>query len=299
MDSKQACDKNAPGISIEETGTKVLTRDGVSLFVHAWIPNNPQRVLMCVQGLGGHGGYYSELARRIATGGTIVGAPDLRGHGLSEGMRGDIDRFDRYVMDVGAVCNWIRVKWPYMPIVLLGESMGASIAVQYIASELCLSHRKSLIGLVLVSPVFSTALRPTLTEAVHFVYSLLSMPTYPTIAVTGREEMGCRDPNFNALLRTDPLFVRKVSARFLFKLALWLRKSRHNAIQVNLPIFVLLGGRDKIAGRRGTSTLLRNVPAREQRIVTFPEAFHCLLRDPDTPRVVRILNEWLINHNGE
>ena len=299
INSKQTYDKRVPSTLIEETGTKVLTRDGVSLFVHAWIPNNPQRVLMCVQGLGGHGGYYCELARQIATGGTIVVAPDLRGHGLSEGMRGDIDRFDRYGMDVGAVCNWIGVKWPYMPIVLLGESMGASIAVQYIASELYCSHRKSLIGLVLVSPVFSTALRPTLIEAVHFVHSLLFMPTYPTMAVTGREELGCRDADFNARLRADPLFVRLVSARFLVKLILWLRQSRRKAVQINLPILVLLGGTDKIASRKGTSTFLRNVPAREQRIVTFPEAFHCLLRDPDTPRVVRILNEWLINHNGE
>jgi acylglycerol lipase len=284
---------------IEEKGTTVLTPDGVSIFVHAWVPDSPQRVLVCVQGLGGHGGYYSELASSVAVNGTIVVAPDLRGHGLSEGARGDIGRFDLYVMDVDAVCNWVRTVWPDKPIFMLGESMGASIEVQYIASGLCQTLQESLAGLVLVSPVFSSALRPRFGEVVHFVLLLLSAPTYPSIAVTGREELGCRDPDFNALLRADPLFVRVVSVRFLIRLTMWLRLSKRKASQINLPLLVLLAGKDKVAERNGTSAFLRKVPTRERRIVTFPQTFHCLLRDPDTPNVLRVLNAWLISHNRE
>lgn len=298
MDSKQTYDESGSDILIRETEAKFLTRDGVGLFVHTWKPNNPQRVLMCVQGLGGHGEYYSELAKDLAASGTIVVAPDLRGHGRSEGVRGDIDRFDRYIMDIDTVYDWIRTKWPDKALFMLGESMGASIAVQYIVSELYRSHQKSLTGFVLISPVFSSAIRPSFVEIIRFVHSLLFMPTYPTIAVTGREELGCRDLDFNARLRADPLFVRLVSARFLVKLILWLRQSRRKAVQFHLPILVLLGGTDKIADRKDTSTFLRKVPVREQRIVTFPRAYHCLLRDPDTPNVVRVLNEWLISHKG-
>jgi alpha-beta hydrolase superfamily lysophospholipase len=72
MDSKLACDRNAPGMLIEETGTEISTSDEVGIFVRAWIPDNPQRVVICAQGLGGHGGYYSELAKGVAVSGTIV-----------------------------------------------------------------------------------------------------------------------------------------------------------------------------------------------------------------------------------
>jgi alpha-beta hydrolase superfamily lysophospholipase len=90
-----------------------------------------------------------------------------------------------------------------------------------------------------------------------------------------------------------------VSARFLTILTIWLWQSKRKARQINLPLLVLLGGRDKIARRSGTSAFLRSVPAREQHIVTFQQAFHCLLRDPETPDVVEVLNVWLAADHGK
>jgi acylglycerol lipase len=278
---------------IEEIETRLSSKDGISIFVRAWIPDNPQRSLVCVQGLGGHGGYYKELACQEALKDTIVVAPDLRGHGRSEGVRGDIDRFDRYVMDVDVAITWASTMWPDTPIFVLGESMGASIAIQYVASGLYRTHQIPLAGLVFISPVFSAVIHPTFGEVVHFIRSLLIAPKHPSIAITGREELGCRDPAFNTLLRADPLFVRLVSARFLTMLTIWIWQSKRKARQINLPLLALIGGRDYIARRSGTAAFLRNVPAREQRIVTFPQAYHCLLCDPDTPDVVGVLNVWL------
>jgi len=295
----QNSDSNAQRTFSEEIETLLSSKDGISIFVHAWVPVIPERVLVCVQGLGGHGGYYRELACQLALKGTVVVAPDLRGHGHSEGVRGDIDRFDRYLMDVDVAVTWASTLWPDTAIFVLGESMGASIAIQYAARGLNQTNTLPLAGLVFVSPVFSSAIRPSFGEVVHFMRSLLIAPTQPTIAVTGREELGCRDPAFNTFLRADPLFVRHVSARFLTMLTIWLWQSKRKAREINLPLLVLLGGRDKIARRSGTSAFLRNVHAREQHIVTFPQAFHCLLRDPDTPDVVEILNVWLAADHGE
>jgi len=295
----QASSGNGQCEFIEEIETTLTSNDGISIFVRAWIPSNPQRVLVCVQGLGGHGGYYRELACQVALKGTIVVAPDLRGHGRSEGVRGDIARFDRYLMDVDVAVTWASAMWPGMPIFVLGESMGVSIAIQYVASGQYRINQISLAGLVFVSPVLRSAIRPTFGEVIHFIRSLLIAPKHPSIVVTGREVLGCRDPAFNALLRADPLFVRLVSARFLTRLTVWLWQSNRKARQINLPLLVLLGGRDYVARRSGTSAFLRRVTAKEQRIVTFPQAYHCLLRDPDTLAVVRVLNVWLAAHQGK
>ncbi|HEY6285515.1 MAG TPA: alpha/beta fold hydrolase, partial [Ktedonobacteraceae bacterium] len=295
----QSSDSNAQHEFIEEIETMLSSKDGISIFVRAWVPDNPQRVLVCVQGLGGHGGYYRELAFQVALNSTIVVALDLRGHGHSGGLRGDIDRFDCYIMDVDVAVTWTSTMWPDTPIFVLGESMGASIAIQYVASGQYRTHQIPLAGLVFVSPVLSSAIRPTFGEVVHFIRSLLIAPKHPSIALTGREELGCRDSAFNTLLRADPLFVRRVSARFLTMLTIWLWQSKRKAGQINLPLLMLLGGRDYIARRSGTSAFLRNVPAREQRIITFPQAYHCLLRDPDTPDVVGVLNVWLTTYHGK
>ena len=294
----QPNDSNAQHVFSEEIETLLSTKDGISIFVHAWVPKNPRRVLVCIQGLGGHGGYYRKLAWQVALKGTIVVAPDLRGHGRSDGVRGDIVSFNRYVMDVEVAVTWASATWPDSPIFVLGESMGASIAIQFDARGLYRNRTLPIVGLVLVSPVFSSAIHPTIGEVIHFMRSMLIAPTQPTIAVTGREELGCRDPAFNALLRADPLFVRLVSVRFLIRLTIWLWQSKRKARQIDLPLLVLLGGRDYVARRRGTSAFLRNVPAREQRIVTFRQAYHCLLSDPDTPDVVGLLNAWLTENHG-
>ena len=216
----QINDGNDQRVYIEEIETWLSFKDGISIFVHARIPDNPQRVLVCVQGLGGHGGYYRELACQVALNGTIVVAPDQRGHGRSEGVRGDSDQSDRYVKDVDVAVTWAGTMWPDTPIFVLGESMGASIAIQYVASRQYGTYQIPLAGLVFVSPVLSSAIHPTFGEVVHFIRSLLIAPKRPSIAVIGCEELGCRDPAFNALLLADPLFVRLVSARFLSMLTI-------------------------------------------------------------------------------
>jgi alpha-beta hydrolase superfamily lysophospholipase len=299
LHDNEASNGNAKRKFIEEIETTITTNDKVNIFIHAWVPGNAERILLCVQGLGGHGGYYEELAYQLALEGTIVVAPDLRGHGHSDGVRGDIDGFDRYLADIDTAVLWVSTTWPDTSIFVLGESMGVSIAIQYVTSGRYRSHKIPLVGIVLVSPVLSSAILPTFGEVIHFIRSLLVEPKHPSIAVTGREELGCRDPAFNALLRVDPLFVRLVSARFLIRLTLWLWQSKQKARQIKLPLLVLLGGRDYVARLSGTSAFLRRMPAREQRIVTFPQAYHCLLRDPDTPALVRVMTAWLAAHHGK
>ncbi len=278
---------------LEEIETTLCLRDGITIFARAWSPPSPQRVVVCVQGLGGHGDYYRELARELAQDGIAVAAPDLRGHGRSAGVRGTIDRFARYLEDVDATLRWVQTCWPGKPIFLLGESMGASIAIQYIASQQRSADIVALAGLVLISPVLRPAIQPTMSEALRFLHLLLTAPSRPAMPVTGREELGCRDHDFNARLRADPLFVRQVSVRFLNHLTFWLWQARRKAAQVRLPLLVLQGECDYVAKPAGTAAFVRRVAATDKRVITFPKAYHCLLYDPATPLVVQALSSWL------
>lgn len=278
---------------LTQTETTLPLDDGITLFARAWSPPSPQRVVVCVQGLGGHGGYYQALAHALAADGTALAAPDLRGHGRSTGARGHIDRFGRYLEDVHATVRWVQATWPGKPTILLGESMGASIAIQYIASNQRRVDAVPLTGLALVSPVLRPAIQPSVGEAARYLRFLLTAPSHPAMPTTGREELGCRDNEFNDRLRADPLFVRHVSVRFLNNLTFWLWQTQRKAAQVNLPLLVLQGERDYVAHPAGTAAFVRRVGTASQRVVTFPEAYHCLLYDPATPLVVKTLTEWL------
>jgi len=286
-------DKEMNEMQIEIREATLRSRDGTSIHARAWMRGEPERVLVCVQGLGGHGGYYEALAHSLAPEGTVVLALDLRGHGRSEGRRGDIDRFDRYLEDVDSAISWGQSCWPEKPLILLGESMGASIAIQYISRRRGVQSA-SIAGLVLVSPVLRPAIQPTMREVGRYIRSLVVAPSRPSIPVTGREELGCRDSDFNDRLRADPLFVRLVSVRYLNNLTRWLWQTRRKAGLVQIPLLVLQGKQDYVAHPAGTAAFLRQVPVKNSRLVTFPEAYHCLLYDPDTPSVVKTLTSWLV-----
>lgn len=293
IEESQGTGKSTETALLAEEETSLRLADGLTIFARAWVPPAPQRVVVCIQGLGGHGAYYRPLALALAQEGTALAAPDLRGHGRSEGVRGNIDSFERYLEDVGATLQWVQASWPGKPIILLGESMGASIAIQYIASKQHQSGNVPLAGLALISPVLRPAIQPTVGEAVRYLRFLLTAPSRPAMPVTGREELGCRDNDFNDQLRADPLFVRHVSVRFLNTLSIWLWQARRKAAEVKLPLLVLQGERDYVAHPAGTAAFLRRVGTTEQRVVTFPEAYHCLLYDPATPLVVQELTSWL------
>ncbi len=277
---------------METVEVKVSTRDGLSIFVRAWAAPEPERIVVCVQGLGGHGGYYAELAAQLGKAGTALVAPDLRGHGRSDGKRGDIDRFARYLEDIEAAVLWARERWPGKPVILLGESMGASIAIQYVIRATQRPERAPA-GLILLAPVLRPAIQPTLSEAARFLRSLFLSPTRPTMPTSGREELGCRDAAFNARLRADPLFVRHVSVRFLNSLTFWLWRTRRKASQVALPLLVIRGEQDRVAHPAGTTAFYHRVSATQRSFVLIPDAYHCLLYDPMTPAVVEALTTWL------
>lgn len=297
LENSQSSRGNTAGEAmLTETETTLRLRDGINIFTHAWAPTRLERVVVCIQGLGGHGGYYRDLAGYLAPGGAAVVAPDLRGHGRSEGVRGTIDRFDRYLEDIAATLDWVRSCWPERPIVLMGESMGASIALQYAARAQQQATAAAVAGLALVSPVLSAVVHPSPREILRYLRLLVTAPSRSAIPVTGREELGCRDSAFNDRLRADPLFVRQVSVHFLNNLTRWLRQTRRLAAQISLPLLVLQGERDYVARPGATAAFFSQVATSDRHLVTFPEAYHCLLYDPATPLVIQALTAWLAAH---
>jgi alpha-beta hydrolase superfamily lysophospholipase len=280
----------------QEISTTQITRDGNPIYIHSWSNNVPERVLVCIQGLGGHGGYYDVLAEALCHQGTAVVAPDLRGHGESHGTRGDVSNFEVYLRDVDCAIIWAKARWPDLPIFLLGESMGSSIAIGSITTIDQDQTKAKITGLILVSPVLRAIVQPSLREVWRGTQALLT-PTRPLIAVTGHEDQGCREPSFNERLRADPLFIRHVSMRFLFTITNWLKQMQKRARQVTLPLLVMQGERDYIAHPAGSRQFLSNVGSQDVENKIFSDAYHCLFHDPVTPSVLHTLSTWLSKHS--
>ena len=74
--------------------------DGTRLCIHRWVATGRTKGhLLVVHGYADHAGRYAELASYLASSGFAVVAPDLRGHGRSEGP--PLDR-------VEALSDWLK-----------------------------------------------------------------------------------------------------------------------------------------------------------------------------------------------
>ncbi|MFH2112904.1 MAG: alpha/beta hydrolase [Spirochaetota bacterium] len=115
------------------------TSDGIELFVRKWSPGSTAKaIVLAAHGVGEHSGRYSGLASALTAAGYEVWMPDQRGHGKTASSSGGYgwfaakDGFSRVVDDLKELRDKAASELPGLPVLLLGHSMGSSIARAYI-----------------------------------------------------------------------------------------------------------------------------------------------------------------------
>lgn len=269
----------------------IHSSDGIRLYLHTWQSPQPNKVMVIVHGMGGHANYYNDsLADYMHDKNMSIYAPDLRGHGKSEGKRGDIDDFNMFLEDVKVAVKFARDQHPTLPLVLLGESMGTPIAVNYAATAQG-SLRPD--ALALLACVVAPTIKPRVDEILRTAFYLAVNRKKPAIPITGREEEGIRDREFIKILKSDPLFNRFVSVRFLLDFAKFTSRAFNSAEQLSMPTIVMLGGKDITVRPRSTKKFFDRISNKDKEWYVFPDIFHSILNDPEGDLVRAQLAQWL------
>ena len=107
----------------------VNASDGKTLFVRRWDAANASPVsVLVLHGITGYSRPYGPMvADQLAESGYNVFGLDLRGHGLSDGRRGDYPSKERFVADLNEAVALVRSKSDRL--VIMGHSLGALAAV--------------------------------------------------------------------------------------------------------------------------------------------------------------------------
>src|ERR1700733_9711539 len=147
----------------------VRTSDGKTIFLRHWVGDSGTELAIVVfHGITTYSGPYGKLlAEELARAGFDVFGMDLRGHGRSDGIRGDYPSGERLSKDL---CETIAfLKGRFSKVVVLGHSLGVLSAV--IAVNSCAGNVDGLILLsfgrkvrpgAFVKPPASTALKTLL-----------------------------------------------------------------------------------------------------------------------------------------
>jgi acylglycerol lipase len=184
----------------------VRTSDGKVLFVRRWNARGESPVsILIFHGMTGYSGPYGgtigEIGPQLSAAGFNVFGMDLRGHGLSDGRRGDYPSEERFVKDLAETLQIVRTK--SRKVVVLGHSLGASCATVVVNNRpedvdglILLSIAKKIRRGVYPRPKASTVLKTLLAVSIFRRTPLIE---YRREGMTGLD---------------DPLMNFKYSARF-------------------------------------------------------------------------------------
>lgn len=124
-----------------KTDFTFLSSDGKTrLHGIAWVPEDvtPVAVLQIVHGVAEYIGRYDDFARFLNSHGVIVVGHDHLGHGLSlpEGGTpvyfGDGNTWNTPVDDIYVLHTKLKEKYPHLPLLLMGHSMGSFLSRTYL-----------------------------------------------------------------------------------------------------------------------------------------------------------------------
>jgi alpha-beta hydrolase superfamily lysophospholipase len=139
---------------MEDGSFKLTTLDGLDLCVRRWLPTAaPKAVVQIAHGMAEHGARYARLAAALTKAGYAVYVHDHRGHGHTAkmpeqlGFFGEQDGWRKCMDDLLLLNRKIAADHPGVPVVLLGHSMGSTMAQQFMGE-----HGDSLAGVILSGP---------------------------------------------------------------------------------------------------------------------------------------------------
>ncbi len=265
--------------------------DGERIFTQHWRPaRSPvSAVIVLSHGLGEHTDVYLPFVDYFASRGAAIYAHDHRGFGRSEGRRGHVPRYQRYVDDLLPLVRRARAENVGTPLVLVGHSMGGTIALLF-----TLRHPRLLDAAIYSAPALMVKVaiplwKRTLGQAMSRVY-----PTYTNTGVSDPTLL-TRDPALQQVTRDDTVRHTHVTARLyveMFGRAPAEVFSR--AKELRVPFLLLHGTEDPLVPAEASQRLYDlavAAPVRDLRL--YPGLRHEPFRELEREEVFGDVAAWL------
>jgi acylglycerol lipase len=255
----------------------VRTSDGRVLFLRQWTGSpGVEPAVLIFHGITGYSEPYGKLmAEELSGAGFPVFGLDLRGHGRSDGARGDLPNADRLSKDLCETLEFLKAR--FSRVVVLGHSLGvlcALIAVHHCAEQVD--------GLILLSGARRTNTgaysRPSARAALKALLGVALFRSRPLIEYNRRGMVG----------RGDPLFNFRYTARFysaVYGMSPWavlrmLRRNVQDSPSMNfprpleIPVLVAVGDQDELFSVDSTREFFEYLNGARKQFLVVPGGHH-------------------------
>lgn len=258
----------------------------VELFVRIWTEPSSQGVVLLIHSFAMHSEYFVETATALKLRRYAVVAYDLQGHGLSgttEKAPADVRRFEHLVSDAVRMMVFIRTQFTRLPLFVIGEGFGATIAL-----HVALRMERNLEGLVLCSPFILPNLDPHppsyLTPLLFALEKLM-----PDLRIAS-EEMGKTMKD-----TVDTSLIHAPTLRLCIQAHRALRYLARRLSNLNCPFVAMHGKQDTRASPLHSRKLFSSAKSKDKTLMIYESLESCLFaeREEDRSQVLTDILAWL------
>jgi alpha-beta hydrolase superfamily lysophospholipase len=263
------------------------------LHYRSWEVDEPDAAILLVHGLFEHGGRYQEVGEFMAGAGISTFALDLRGHGLSEGRRGHVPRFDILLQDLDRVRREVQgLLPPDTPLFLLGQALGGLVALRYLEE-----YDAPVAGAVLTSPCFGTAVPVPRWKVLLATVLDRLLPAFPlrsrvdAAILTGDTERasGYRD---------DPAIHNTFTPRMFTATSSAMHRTLQRGDRLHVPVHIIFAADDRVIDTDRSVAFARALPADRVTIAVLEGVHHDLLHHGRRGAVMAAIRDWVRDHRG-
>lgn len=280
----------------------------MSMPLYHWVETGkkPRGIVIAIHGVAMHGRCYGTLAKHLAAMGFDVYSTDLRGYGrnLDPGhtycdLRDARNckhklNYGQSLEDIARLGRHLRKSNPHLPIYLVGESLGSSLAIRMAAV-----HPELADGLVLSAPAIryrSLIDTKTLTQAMLMAaFPVAQCDMSPFV-----QRYSASDPVLDRQLSGDTLMRRHLSGIQVIQSCLTVHKTLGFAksISPSVPVLVLQGSEDRCVKAGAVALLIDKLQSNDRTVRWYHNRGHILL-ETDTVRsdTMQTVCGWLYEHS--
>ena len=249
------------------------------------------RAVLLVHGLGEHIGRYAHVAAALNEQGWDVHGWDHRGHGRSQGPRGDVPDAQALLRDTARVID--AVRRPGGRFMVVGHSMGGVVAGRFVAESLSATPAgwsRPVDGLVLSSPALDAGL-----SGVQQLLLSVAGALFPGLAVGNglKPAWISRDPAVVQAYASDPLVHDRITARLTRFIVDGGAEVIAAAPRWRTPTLLMWAGADRCVAPRGSEAFAAAAPANVVATQPWPGLAHEIFNEPEKAQVLAALTEWL------
>lgn len=276
------------------TDAAFVMADGATLPLKKWPSKGlPKAIIIALHGFNDYSNAYAEPAKVWSEKGIETYSYDQRGFGAAPD-RGGWAGGDTMVADAIAVSRLLKSKYPHIPLVMVGESMGGAVVLRAMQEDGLMADR-----VVLSAPaVWGRQLMPWYQRWPLW----LAAHTIPTVELRPRLKI---HPSDNiAMLRAlgrDPLIIKATRIETAWGLTNLMDAAYDVVPDIKSDSLIMYGKKEDLIPENAWNGLISRLPDGEPkfwRLALYDNGYHMLMRDLQADVVLDDIASYVLDKDA-